>query len=65
MTRKTITRLKPILMPGFSAMLALLSLTTPSRGGALTWRHQTAPSVRTDRWWSNRDASPITHVFAS
>jgi superoxide dismutase, Cu-Zn family len=28
MPRKTITRLKPLLMPGFSAMLALLSLTT-------------------------------------
>ena len=28
MSRKTITRLRPLLMPGFSAILALLSLTT-------------------------------------
>ncbi len=28
MTRRSITRLKPLLMPGFSAVLALLSLTT-------------------------------------
>ncbi len=28
MNHRTITRLKPLLMPGFSAMLALLSLTT-------------------------------------
>lgn len=28
MHRKTITRLKPLLMPGFSAMLALLSITS-------------------------------------
>ena len=28
MSRKTITRLKPLLLPGFSAILALLSLTT-------------------------------------
>jgi superoxide dismutase, Cu-Zn family len=28
MSRRTITRLKPLLMPGFSAVLALLSLTT-------------------------------------
>ena len=28
MSRKTITRLRPLLLPGFSAILALLSLTT-------------------------------------
>jgi superoxide dismutase, Cu-Zn family len=41
MTRKTITRLKPILMPGFSAMLALLSL-TPAPQSARAMAHAIA-----------------------
>jgi superoxide dismutase, Cu-Zn family len=49
MSRRTITRLKPLLMPGFSAILALLSLTTaPLSARAMThaiakWSAELAP----------------------
>lgn len=49
MSRRTITRLKPLLMPGFSAILALLSLTTaPLSVRAMThaiakWSAELAP----------------------
>jgi superoxide dismutase, Cu-Zn family len=49
MSRKTITRLKPLLMPGFSALLALLSLTTaPQSARAMAhavarWSAELAP----------------------
>jgi superoxide dismutase, Cu-Zn family len=49
MTRRTITRLKPLLMPGFSALLALLSLTSaPQNARAMAhavarWSAELAP----------------------
>ena len=49
MDRRTITRLKPIIMPGFSAILALLSLTTtPASARAMAyavakWSAELAP----------------------
>lgn len=49
MNRTTITRLKPLLMPGFSAILALLSLTTaPQNARAMAhaiarWSAELAP----------------------
>ena len=49
MDRKTITRLKPIIMPGFSAILAMLSLTTtPASARAMAyavakWSAELAP----------------------
>ncbi len=49
MNRRSITRLKPLLMPGFSAMLALLSLTSApltarAMGHALAkWSAELAP----------------------
>ena len=49
MHRRTITRLRPILMPGFSAILALLSLTTaPQNARAMAhalvrWSAELAP----------------------
>lgn len=49
MSRRTITRLKPILVPGFSALLAMLSLTTaPQTARAMAsavarWRAELAP----------------------
>jgi hypothetical protein len=49
MNRPTITRLKPLILPGFSAILALLSLTSaPTTAGAMVhalakWSAELAP----------------------